>query len=810
MATMNAQGLPVETILPQLERALSAHGAAVLEAPPGAGKTTLVPLALLNAAWLAQTKIVMLEPRRVAARAAAWRMAELLDEPVGQTVGYAMRFERNLGPKTRIEVLTEGLFTRRLQQDPELADVGLVIFDEFHERSLDADLALTLCLDARASLRPDLRLLVMSATLPGNELAALLDNAPVVRSEGRSFPVRTFYRPNLRDIFPMAHVAAVVREALEQADGAILVFLPGVGEIRRLAGMLGPLPGVDILELHGSLDRERQLQAIAIGPAERRKIVLATNIAETSLTIEGVATVVDSGLERRVRYSPRTGMSRLVTGPISRASADQRRGRAGRTAPGICYRLWPEPEDRARVPFHPPEIMEADLAPLLLELMAWGVSDARSLNWPTPPPEGALAEARATLGRLGLLDAQGDLTDRGRRASVLPVHPRLAAMVLARPDATSLILAALLSGRDPWRDRLGSDLAARVEAYAREKPRDFSRIVRQLARAVNVKEFQPSLGTAGEALAFAFPDRLARRRGGDRQRYQLANGRGAVLAAGDVLAGADWLVIAELDDSGTDARIRLAATITGDAVLEIFADQIETQAITAWNDRTDRVEAVTRTSIGSLILRESDLETADPFAVHQALLDGLRKRGVDALPWTEAARQLRARVELARTVDKQLPEWDDDHIMGLIGPLLEGLRSLAELETIDLAEWLRSTLPFAVRRRLDSLTPAELTTPAGTRAVIDYLQDPPVLAAKLQAFFGWRTTPTILEGRLPLAIQLLSPAGRPLQVTQDLEGFWRNGYLEVRKEMRGRYPKHPWPEDPLAADATVRAKGRGG
>ncbi len=799
-------GLPVEEVLHDLAVALEQARAAVLEAPPGAGKTTLVPLFLLEQMRQVSGKIIMLEPRRMAARAAASRMADLLGEKPGETVGYAMRFERRIGKATRIEVLTEGLFTRRLQQDPELRDVALVIFDEFHERSLDADLALTLCLDTKTAIRPDLMLLVMSATLESEALSDYLDEAPIVRSSGRSFPVETRYRPNGRETHLTDHVAMIVREALNDEHGSILAFLPGVGEIRRVAEQLTAPPGVEIFQLHGGLGRDQQLRAIAPSPEGRRKIVLTTNIAETSLTIDGVTVVVDAGLERRQVYSPRTGMSRLETVPISRASADQRRGRAGRTAPGICYRLWPEAEDRGRIPHQPPEIMEADLAPLALELVHWGVKDAGQLRWPTPPPHGAMRQAQETLRILGLFDGSGDLTDAGRRAASLPLHPRLAAMVLARPEATAVILAALMSGRDPWRHHAGCDIVHRIEEMRASPPGDILRIAKQLANHIGITDLHPVPANAGHCLAFAFPDRVAKRRHNDALRYQLANGRGACLARGDPLQGEDWLVIAEVDDRNADARIRLAAAIAGEDVEWLLADSVTTETVVEWQEREAKVVAVSRSRLGAITLREQPLKDVDPNKISSTLMDVMRKRGPNALPWTNASRQLIKRLELARRIEPELPDWSGDQIYSVIEPYLLGLRSLEEVGRLDLLAILKAALGYEQDKRLDTLAPETLQTPAGSRAKIDYLNEPPLVSGKLQAFFGLDKTPKILKGSLPLAIELLSPAGRPLQVTQDLEGFWKNGYYDVRKEMRGRYPKHPWPEDPLTAEATMKTR----
>lgn len=825
-----ARTLPVAAVLGEVERALAIHGAAVLVAPPGAGKTTLVPLQLLDAPWLAGHTILMLEPRRLAARLAAGRMAELLGEPPGGTVGYAVRFERRRGPSTRLEVVTEGLATRRLQDDPELTGVGLVILDEFHERSLDADLALALTLDVRASLRPDLRVLVMSATLDAAPVASLLGEAPVVRSEGRSFPVGTVHLGTAPERPVERRMAEAVRQALAEtretggAGPSVLAFLPGAREIRRTAELLGGSalgPDVIVAPLMGELSRAEQDRALRPAPPGRRKVVLATDIAETSLTIEGIGVVVDSGLARRPVFSPRTGMTRLETRRIALASAEQRHGRAGRLGPGVCYRLWSEAEERAMRPHDLPEIVAADLAPLVLELAAWGVADPAGLAWLTPPPAAAVASARALLGELGALDDEGRITAHGRAMARLPLHPRLAHMLLAgceRGDgATALGVAALLSARDPWRTSRDPDLAHRLSLWRhgvgdRGALYELERVRRQLARLLPEARGESDERAVGRVLALAYPDRIARRRGRPGA-YLLTSGRGALLDAADPLAAAEWLAIAELDDAGADARTRLAAALDETEVLDTMVGRIATREEVGFDRDSGTVLARRVTRLGAIVLREQPLDSVPSEAYRAALLEAVRAGGPELLPWTPAARGLRARLAFLHRHDpERWPDVSDTALLtGLdewLAPWLDGCRSLADLAKLDTVAILAGLVGHARRAELERLAPARFTTPAGSSLAIDYAPDPPVLAVRLQELFGLAEHPSVLDGRVPLSLHLLSPAGRPLQVTQDLPGFWRGSYALVRKEMRGRYPKHPWPENPLAAPPTRRAKPR--
>ncbi|MFL5579222.1 MAG: ATP-dependent helicase HrpB [Gemmatimonadaceae bacterium] len=834
--------LPVESILPELRAALAERRAAVLQAPPGAGKTTRVPLALLGEPWLAGRRVVMLEPRRLAARAAAHFMARSLGERVGETVGYRVRLESRVGPRTRVEVVTEGILTRFLQDDPALDGVGVVIFDEFHERSIHADLGLALTLQTRDVLRGDLRLIVMSATLDGGAVAALLGGAPVVTSEGRSWPVETRYlgRPGRGEQRPdvvAAGVAAATRRALAEHDGDVLAFLPGAGEIRRAEAALlgGPLAdGVDVVPLHGSLAGDAQDRAIAPSPPGRRKVVLATSIAETSLTIEGVRVVVDSGLARVPRFSPRTGMASLETVRVSRAAADQRRGRAGRLGPGVCYRLWDEYEQHSLAAHAAPEILEADLAPLALALADAGVADPAELRWLDAPPAAAFARARELLAQLGALDAAGRVTAHGRRMAALGLHPRLAHMALACAPlglgALACDLAALLSERDVLRadgPAVDADLRHRVELLRREggPPAGFTldREGVRRARAAS-DEWRRRLGVGsgaaadvdrcGVALAFAYPDRVAQRRpGAGAGRYVMRGGQGAYFAEPQGLSTAPYLAVAELDGRRPESRIFLAAPLDEADLLRHVGDQVVTERIVEWDDETRSVLARERTRLGAIVLRDVPLRDADEEEVAAALLAGARRAGLAALPWSDAALRLRERVAFLRALDPAWPDLSDEALLRdaeqWLLPRLHGLRRLDDVRRVDLAAALLDRLTWEQRARLDELAPTHLVVPSGSRLPVDYA-DPaaPALAVRLQEVFGLAESPRVGGGRVPVTLRLLSPAHRPVQVTRDLASFWRSSYFDVRKDLRGRYPKHHWPDDPLAAQATSRAKRR--
>lgn len=821
--------LPIESALPDLRRALADAGMAVLQAPPGAGKTTRVPLALLDEGWLGGRRIVMLEPRRLATRAAARRMAATLGEEVGATVGYRMRLDSRVGPATRIEVVTEGVLTRMLQDDPALEGVGLLAFDEFHERSLNADLGLALALECRRALRDDLRLLVMSATLDGGLVAALLGGAPVVASEGRAWPVSTRWLPRAANDRIEAAVAAAVRRALAEEDGDILAFLPGEAEIRRTAAALDGLPDTVILApLYGNLPQAEQDQAIRPAPPGRRKVVLATSIAETSLTIEGVRVVVDGGLMRVPRFEPRSGMTRLVTVRVSKASAEQRQGRAGRLGPGVCYRLWAEAEHRALAAFNTPEIIEADLAPLALELAAWG-SEPSALSWLDPPPQGAFAQARELLGSLGAIEGGGRLTAHGRAMAALGLHPRLAHMALEGRDMglgrLACEIAALLEERDILRAGPGerdSDLRTRVEALrapAGRRGADPGAVRRVLETA---RHWQRRLGIAAGAddnveatgllLAFAYPDRVAQRRPGGERQYRLSNGRGAFFAQPEALSASDWLAIAELDGDRREARIFLAAPLRQAEIEEHFADLIRTVESVGWSGRDEAVLARRQRCLGALVLADEPAAAA-PEAVTAALMQGIREMGLAALPWTPDLLRFRDRVAFMRRLEgDEWPDLSDAALLaGLeswLAPYAAGMSRRAHLAKLDLAAALRAQLSWEQSRRLDTLAPTHVVVPSGSRLLIDYSGEEPVLAVRLQEMFGLAETPAIADGRVPLLLHLLSPAHRPMQVTRDLAGFWASGYKAVRSDLRGRYPKHHWPEDPLQAVPTSRAKPR--
>jgi ATP-dependent helicase HrpB len=806
----------------------------VLQAPPGAGKTTRVPLALLDAPWLGALRIVMLEPRRLAARAAARRMSETLGESVGQSVGFRVRGETRVGRSTRIEVVTEGVLTRMLHEDPALESVGVVIFDEFHERSLQADVGLALALQTQEVLRPDLRLLAMSATLEGARVATLLGGAPVVASEGRAFPVETRYVPRRREQSVEGAVAMAIRRALADDAGSVLAFLPGAGEIRRterlLAGESLP-PDVRVIPLFGAMPAAAQDEAIRPSPPGVRKVVLATAIAQTSLTIDGVRIVVDGGLVRVPSFSPRTGMSRLETVRVSRAAAEQRRGRAGRTSPGVCYRLWAAEEDVGLLEQDRPEILQADLAPLALDLARAGVVDPGALRWMDAPPAPALAQARELLRQLGAIDTESRITSHGRAMTSLAVHPRLAHMLLRGRElgfgATACVAAALLDDRDALRRADAApdaDLRHRVGLVAgHDRSSDVDRATLQRMRD-QVRVWRATLGLptsasvheseCGRALARAFPDRIAQRRPGGAERYLLRNGLGAELGDGSSLTGSSFLAIAELAGRGPDARIMLAAPLSRDELDESLGEQVVTDDVVEWSALDDAVVAVRRERLGAIVLRETPLRAADPTALAEALLAALTtERGV-SVRWSEDAARIRARLAF---LHRHLTGWPDVGDLALresarewLLPHLVGLRQRAEVHSLDLGALLLSKLTWQQRAALDVLAPPHLEVPSGSRIRIDYTDpDGPVLAVRLQELFGLAATPRVAGGAVPLTLHLLSPAHRPVQVTQDLAGFWRTSYFDVRKELRGRYPKHPWPDDPMRAEPTRRVKPRG-
>ena len=839
MATAMKQALPIDPLLPQLLRELGPGGTVLLQAPPGAGKTTRVPLALLEALEASGDpgRILMLEPRRLAARAAAERLAAERGEAVGGRVGYRVRLEARVSAATRIEVLTDGLFLRQLQADPSLAGVACVVFDEFHERRSEADLALALLREARPLLAPELRLLLMSATLNLQPLTEQLPEAALLESEGRSHPVaiqQQAPRPDER-------LAAQVLRALEShwldqrgSHETVLVFLPGQREIQQCLQAISTTgwgAELELAPLHGNLPLAAQGRAIRRASAPAGKVVLATAIAESSLTIEGVTVVIDSGLSRRSRFDPSTGMDGLVTVPASQASAAQRAGRAGRLGPGRCLRLWSAAEQQRRPAFDPPELLEADPLPLVLQLAQWGAGLGETLPWLEPPPAASLQEGQALLQQLGALDGRGQLSAHGRAMAGLGVHPRLAQLLLAArslgADALGCALAALLSERDPLiGGDAGCDLMRRLD-WLRSRNRDprrqqLQRLQEQLAgqlaatpaaAAATPASTLPEAALAAELVAQAYPERLALVREGSPGRYRTRAGRGALLPPGDPLLGCEALAIARADGAGSDCRIQLALPLPRTSLEALAAAAGTSESLVRWDPQQQRVRCERALRLDALVLERRPWPEAPPELVQAALLEGLAALGLEALPWGEASRQLQQRLCLAhRHLGAPWPDRSDAALaadpQAWLGDQLEGLRSRADLQRLDLSEALWSGLSWDSRRQLDHWLPQALAIPSGRQARLDYSSGSPVLAVKLQELFGASDTPTVLEGRLPVTVQLLSPAGRPAAITQDLAGFWRGAYQDVRRDLRGRYPRHPWPEDPSQAQATALTKRR--
>jgi len=812
----------------------------LLEAPPGAGKSTIVPIALLQNPWLEGQKILMLEPRRIAARAVANRMSVLLGESVGRSVGFRTRLETKVSRETRIEVVTEGILTRMLQEDSALAGIGCVIFDEFHERSLNADLGLALCIESQQNLREDLRLLVMSATLDLKPLVRLLGDAPVVSAKGRSFEVRTHYVPRRNEIHLELQVAQLVRSALRDHEGDVLCFLPGAAEIRRVQRNLQE-PDLDrnirVMPLYGELDGAEQDAALAPSAPGQRKVVLATSIAETSLTIEGIRVVVDSGMQRYAEFDPATGMSRLVTGRVSQAAADQRRGRAGRLSEGDCYRLWSEGTHASLSPQTAPEILHADLAPLALELACWGAADATSLAWLDPPPAAPLAQARDLLLKLEAIDAGARVTLHGRALQKLGMHPRLAHMLSKAQQlgAARLAcdLAAILSERDILRAGVGArdaDLRLRVAVMrgdSREVPAGVTVDARAKAQAQRTSgQWQRDLRHAhdtadpheatGILLAWAYPDRIARARN-DGARYLLANGRGARFGEPQALAKSEFIVAAELDGADREARIFLAAPIGLEDLEKHFAALMTDTAEIHWDERAGAVSAKRERRLGALLLESSEMRDPDPDAVQAAILTGLKQTGISALPWTKELRQWRARVMLMRqhavASAASWPDLGDQALEQTLDvwapPWIMGFTRREHFSRLDLGNALHSFITRTQETILGREAPTHFTVPSGSHIPIDYMDgENPTLSVRLQELFGLSETPTVAGGKLPLLLKLLSPAGRPVQITKDLVSFWNRGYHEVKKDLKGRYPKHYWPDDPYTAQATRRARPR--
>lgn len=816
--------LPIDDVLDRLADVLAAGTNVVLVAPPGAGKTTRVPLALLDEPWTRGGRIIVLEPRRLAARGAAERMAKTLGERVGDTVGLRVRLGSRVGPRTRIEVVTEGVFSRMILDDPELSGVAAVLFDEFHERSLDADFGLALALDAQSGLREDLRILVMSATLDGARVAGLLGDAPVVASEGRSFPVETRYvgrdpRQRIEDA-----MAAAILSILETEPGSVLAFLPGQGEIRRVETRLRERlrdPDVDVAPLYGAMDQRAQDSAVQPAPAGRRKVVLATSIAETSLTIEGVRVVVDSGLARVPRFEPALGLTRLETVRASRAAVDQRRGRAGRTEPGICVRLWEEAATGALPAFAVPEILSADLSGLMLDCAAWGVADPQTLRFLDPPPPPALAEARALLLAIGALDEAGRLTADGRAIRDLPLPPRLARMLVTasgRGDGPlAADVAAVIVERGLGGD--GANLAHRVDAFRRERggrAEDMRRLAAGWAAAAGTSSSDRrgiDAGGAGRVLALAYPDRVARARGAPGT-FLMANGRAAAVEPHDSLAREPFLAIAEIAGTAAAARILLAAPLSTEDLEEDFADRIEEREEVTFDRTAAALRARKVRRLGAIVLADRPLPVPATPDAARLLAEGLGALGIDRLPWTKPLLQWRNRVMFLRRSDPTMPDLSDETLAATCGawlaPFLAGKTSLAQIDAECLGEALRALLPWDLARRLDAECPTHFEAPTGQRHPIDYeAEEGPVLAIRVQELFGLSQHPAVAAGRLPLVLHLLSPAHRPIQITRDLPGFWRGSWSAVKAEMKGRYPRHPWPDDPASAAPTTRAKPRG-
>jgi len=821
--------------MPAIKQALAANRAAVVVAEPGAGKTTRVPLALLNEPWLAGRKIVMLEPRRLAARTVSRYMAKMLGEPVGVTVGYRIHRDTCVSPKTRLEVVTEGVLTRMLQSDPAMLDVGLIIFDEFHERSLAADLGLALAIDSQEVIREDLKILVMSATMEPEPVAGLMGGVPVITSEGRSFPVTTFYLPQPAGDRLYQVMAGAVRQALARHTGDILVFLPGLPEIKKMTSILAGErldPNIKVFTLYGDLSAQEQDEVLLPAAPGQRKIVLATSIAETSLTVEGITVVIDSGLMRVSRFSPRTGMSRLVTLRVTRPTADQRRGRAGRLGPGYCYRMWTEAEDRCLVPQNTPEILEADLAQLCLELAAWGVTDPTGLKWLDMPPRGAYAQAQSLLQQLGALDDRGKITAYGRQLVATGLQPRLAHILVKGTamgrGAEASCLAALLSNKDIIRlpaANEDADIRLRLaiiqqasagKPLAGDYPVDKWRVQQVCHEAAHIRStlgiqgnFSFDINKCGSLLALAYPDRIGQNKG--QGRFLLSNGRRAFIGESQLLAKEPFIVAADLADSGVESRIFLAAPVTEAELRQNLAEQIEETEEVSWDKQLQAVRAIRYQRLGALVLKEEVIVPEDPEKVLSAMLQGIRSEGLGLLPWTKSSRLLQDRMAFMHELDPTWPDVSEANLLATLdswlAPHLYGIRNAQQLQQLSLDKILLAMLTWEQRQRLEKWAPTHITVPSGRRVVIDY-SDPraPVLAVKLQEMFGCIDTPVIGGGKVPLTIHLLSPAGRPVQITKDLAGFWRESYFVVKKELKGKYPKHYWPDDPWQAIPTSRLR----
>lgn len=840
-------GLPIDDILSDICKTLAKSPSLVIQAPPGAGKTTCVPLALFASGLAKEGRIILLEPRRMAARSAARRMAQMLGEKVGETAGYRVRLDHKVSAKTRIEVVTEGILNRMLQDDPGLEDVAIVIFDEFHERSLDADLGLALTLDCQEGLRDDLKIIVMSATLDGDAVADLMGAAPILTSEGRSYPIDYRYLPRTgsdqsRRGALERDVATAIQKALDEETGSILVFLPGAGEIRRTASLLaGEVPDdVMVCPLFGMMTGKEQDKAISPPPKGKRKVVLATAIAETSLTIEGIRVVIDSGYMRIPRYDSNSGMSRLETIKVSKASADQRAGRAGRLEPGVSYRLWSEAAGRGLMAFSPPEISNADLTALVLDLKNWGVSGPNQLKWLTPPDAVSYTRSETLLKRLGALDLEGRITDHGKAMSSLGMHPRLAHMVLTAKQHDfgwlAVHVAALLSERDILKNIKDVDMRLRLEGLWLVKKKDIGQARRlgvdasaaeQVLQQAKVwakqlgihKQLGMSLEKVAVCIAFAYPDRIAGKRANTDVRYHLSGGRGAALMDDEPLAGQKYLAVAHLDQGGgslgqsrSDARIFLAAPIHLSDLEYYFEQDFENVDRIEWDDRQGDLICQREVRLDQLVISAKPFKSSDPAHIHQALLGVIRKKGLNILPWDKKSHGLvrRVRFVLDQMPDADLPDYGEqallDHLEDWLLPFMGQTQNVVGLQKLNLYEILHNGLSWDQQQTLDELAPTHIRVPSGSNIPIDYDESPPVLAVRLQEMFGLMETPSVLKGQVPLKLHLLSPAQRPLQVTQDLAGFWASSYEAVKKDMKGRYPKHFWPDNPAEAMPTNRTK----
>lgn len=829
--------LPIYKIIPDVKKQISSHNSLVLQAPPGAGKTTVVPLELMNEPFLKKRKIIILEPRRLAARAAAHRMASIIGEKVGETIGYRVRMDSKVGPNTIIEVVTEGILIRQLQSDPELRNVGMVIFDEFHERSIEADLGLALCLDIQEGLREDLKLIVMSATLDGERVSELMGGAPILTSKGQAYPVEKRFLPRKSSDRIEQSMASAIIKALEEESGSILAFLPGAGEIERTKQILvekNLSKNISINPLYGLMNFADQDMAISPALKGERKVVLSTSIAETSLTIEGIRIVIDSGLSRDAFYDTKSGMPGLETKMVSKASADQRAGRAGRLEAGVCYRLWSQSSDRALVPFTTPEIKRVDLTSLLLSLHQWGIRNYNDLRWLDKPEKASIDRAADLLKSLDAISENG-ITELGKKMAAFPMHPRLSHMVSKAAQlnlgSLALFIAALLEERDILalkQDHKTADMRLRVEALMHIKNNESAqarklgckigvakRVLKQIKqwhRNFRIEETLIEVEKTGLCLSFAFPDRIGALRAGSEGSYLLSGGRGAKLLLDDPLMIEEFLAIGHLDIGAKEARVFLAAPINRDDIEDYFKDQIETRVNISWDDRHKTVRAEEKRLLGKMPLRISKIKNPNKDQQSEALLYGIRKMGLSVLPWDKKSTSLRRRIELLK-INNEISEdfsdqWLLDQLEDWLLPYLSDISNVANLSKLNMTEILKNILDWQDQKKLNDLTPTHIKVPSGSNVAIDYDVNPPVLAVKLQEMFGSNESPKIINGKVNLTVHLLSPARRPLQITTDLIGFWNSSYKEVQKEMKGRYPKHPWPDDPYVAAPTKKVKSK--